>query len=182
MSRWIWIVLLLVVVVVGGAVAIRKLSETEAARLARLRPEVRAAFERLRAAMAAQGIQLYMISTRRTEEEQAQKVEAGVSATNNSWHLLGRALDFNVQIKDPKTGKLRSDNNGEDIEAYRKVQAAAKAYGFRGVPNGSPFTPDGKKAYLTLANGKKIWDVFHLEFPEGMTFAQAKARDAKAVA
>lgn len=172
-----WIILfVLVALVVGGVVALRKLSETEEARLARLRPEVRAAFEGLRARMAAQGVQLYVISTRRTEDEEAEKVAEKKSTTLNSFHLLGRAIDFNVQIKDPATGKVRSDNTGTDVETYRQVQAAARGFGFRGIPNGSPFKPDGSKAYLSSG----AWDVFHLEYTDGLTFAQAKLRDGVA--
>ena len=179
MSGRAWLILLVVVALfVGGAVALRKLSETETARLAKLRPEVRTAYEGLRHYMAAQGIQLYLVSTVRTADEQAEKIEAGRSTTMNSFHRLGRALDFNVAIKDPKTGKVRADNKGENEADLKRVHAAAPRFGFKGIPNGSPWKPDGSRAYLS--NG--AWDVFHLEFTEGMTFAQAAKKDGAVLA
>lgn len=177
---WIFLLVVLLLLAGGTVVALRKLSETEADRLARLRPEVRRAFEQLRDAAAREGIQLYVISTARTDAEQAAKVASGVSGTDDSWHELRRAVDFNVQIKDPTTGKLRSDNKGENVAAYRKVHELAPRFGLKGIPNGSPFKPDGTKAYITNAHGAKIWDVFHLQFTEGMTFAQAAKRDGVA--
>jgi hypothetical protein len=179
-----WIILLVVAFLIfGGVVALRKLSETEESRLAKLRPEVRAAYEQLRAAAAAEGIQLYVISTARTSAEQDAKAAAGVSGTDDSWHELKRAIDFNVQIKDATTGKLRADNKGENVAHYKRVHELAPRFGLTGIPKGSPFGPDGSKAYITNKQGSKIWDVFHLEFREGMTFAQAAKRDAsKAVA
>lgn len=173
-----WIILLVVfLLVVGGAVALRKLSETEESRLAKLRPEVRRAYEQLRAAAAAQGVQMYVVSTRRTDEQQAAKVAAGVSGTDDSWHELGRGIDFNVQFRDPATGKLKADSKATNVEGYRKVHALAPRFGLTGIPKGSPFGPDGSKAYITNKKGQKIWDVYHLEFKEGMTFAQAAKRD-----
>ena len=173
------VVLLLLVLVVVAVALMRRLSETEASRLATLRPEVRAAFERLRAAMALQGVQLFVVSTRRTADEQAAKVAAGLSGTGSqSWHLLGRALDFNVGIRDTTTGKLRADAKAENVTDYRRVHDTAHVFGFRGIPDGRPFTIDGKPAYITNASGKKIWDVYHLEYTEGMSYAQAAKRDA----
>jgi hypothetical protein len=181
MSRRAWlVVLVLVVVVAGGIMALRKLSETEESRRAALLPQVRAALDGLRAALAARGIQTWIVSTRRTPEQQQAKLDAGVSGTKNSWHLLGRGVDLNVGIKNA-AGKVVPDSNGKNEADYRIMQETAKLFGFRGIPNGSPFTADGKKAYITNPSGSKIWDVFHLEFTDGMTFAQAQAADARKV-
>ena len=175
---WIFLLIVAALLLGGAALVIRQLSETEQARLAKLRPEVRAAYEQLRAAAAAEGIQLYVISTARTDAEQAAKAAAGVSGTDDSWHELARAIDFNVQIKDPATGKLRADSKGENVAHYRRVHQLAPKFGLTGIPKGSPFNPDGSKAYITNKKGQKIWDVFHLEYRDGMTWAQAAKRDA----
>lgn len=181
MSGRAWLFLLVVVVLlVGGAVVLRKLSETEQARLAKLRPEVRQRYLELRAAAAAHGVQMYVVSTRRTDEEQAGKVASGVSGTDDSWHELGRAIDFNVQWKDPADGKLKADSKGKNIDGYRLVHRLAPTFGFKGIPNGSPFDSKGNPAYITNKRGQKIWDVFHLQYTEGMTFAQAAKRDGVA--
>ena len=182
MSRNVLLVLLVLFLLVGGAaVALRKFSASEESRLAKLRPHVRAAFEQLRAYCAGQGIQIYVIDTVRTADQQDAKIAAGQSATKNSWHRLGRAVDFQVQIKDP-AGGMMADYKATDAASYRKVHDAAPLFGFHGIPNGSPFTADGKPAHITTASGGKIWDVYHLEFSEGMTFAQAAARDGVAIA
>lgn len=181
MSRGWWLVLIVVaLLVVGGAAVLRKISETEAGRLAKLRPEVRAAWERLRADAAAEGIQLYVISTARSEAEQAAEVTAGTSGTDDSWHELRRAIDFQVQWRDPLDGKLKADHKAIEVARYRRVHELSKRHGFRGIPKGSPFDAQGNPAYITNRAGKKIWDVYHLEWTEGLTFAQAAARDKAA--
>lgn len=181
-DRLLLLLVVLAILLLGGYLVLRKLSDAEEARLSTVRPEVRNAFGRLRAFMAAEGIELFVVSGGRTAAEQMAKVTAGLSGTGaQSWHLLGRAIDFNVGIRDPATGKLRADNKAEDVAAYRKVHAAAGVFGFRGIPNGSPFKPDGTRAYITNAAGNPLWDVFHLEYTGGMTFAEAKARDGRAV-
>ena len=177
MTARAWIILLvLVLLAAGGAVALRKLGETEEQRRQRLLPQVRAAFDRVRAELSAtHGIELVIVSTRRTEDEQAVKVAEGKSTTNNSWHLLGRALDVQTARKSPTTGKYVADPNGKDLDSYKRLHEVARRHGFRGIPNGSPFTSEGKKALLS--NG--VWDVYHIEYPEGMTFAQAAAKAAQ---
>lgn len=181
MSGRAWLFLLVVVLLlVGGAVVIRKLSTTEEDRLSKLRPEVREAYLQLRAAAAAKGVQMYVVSTRRTDEQQAAKVAAGVSGTDDSWHELGRAIDFNVQFRDPVDGKLKADSKAANVGAYRTVHALAPAFGLAGIPKGSPFDAQGNPAFITNKQGKKIWDVYHLQYTGGMTFAQAAKRDGVA--
>jgi hypothetical protein len=179
--RYVLVVIVLLLLLGGAYVATRKLGESEETRRARLLPQVRAAFDALRAELSAvHGIELVLVSTRRTEDEQAAKVAAGLSATNNSWHLLGRALD--VQTARPNAaGKFISDPDGKDVASYKTLHQVASRHGFRGVPQGSPFDSKGSKAYIETKNGK-VWDVGHLEFPQGMTFAQAKAAADKGLA
>jgi len=179
-ARYVFLVLVVLLLVAGGAyVAVRKLGESEETRRQALQPKVRAAFDGLRAELSAvHGIELVLVSTRRTPEQQAAKVAAGVSATSNSWHLLGRAFDVQTARKNA-AGKIVADPDGKDVASYQKLHELAKKYGLRGVPNGQPFDAKGAKAYITTSSGK-VWDVGHLEFAEGMTFAAAKAADEKA--
>ena len=127
-----------------------------------------------------------MGSTRRDEVEQAAKVAAGLSATKSSWHLLGRGIELYVGTPDGTknkdgTPKVVADVNGKNIAGYRRMHEVAKRHGGRGIPNGSPFDGKGNPAHITTSSGK-VWDVAHLEFSGGLTFAQAAAADAKAVA
>lgn len=197
MSRRAWLVVfaLVALVLVGGGVAVvmRKISETEASRRALLEPDVRDAVDRIRADAAAEGIETMIGSTRRTEDEQAAKVAAGLSATKNSWHTVGRALELYVMraiaaptAKDPKATKLSADVDGKEVAKYRRLHEIAKRHGGRGIPNGQPFNAAGEKAYITV-NGKAVWDVAHIEFPgrfknvpEAVAAAQAaqKAKSA----
>jgi hypothetical protein len=168
--RAIYIIVAIVVLLAlagGAAVVVRKLSETEASRRQLLEPDVRDAVDALRAAAAAEGIETMIGSTRRTADEQAAKVAAGLSATKNSWHTVGRALELYVMspaptAKDPK--KLSADVNGKEVQKYRRLHELAKRFGGRGIPGGQPFTATGEKAYITT-NGGKVWDVAHIEFP-----------------
>jgi hypothetical protein len=178
------VVLLLIVVLLllGGVfVVARKLGENEAARRQQLMPQARSAFDGLRAELSSvYGIELALVSTRRTAAQQDAKVKAKQSATNSSFHLLGRAFDVQTGRKDPTTGKVKFDDKATDVASYKKLHEVAKRYGLEGVPRGSPFDAKGNKAHVVLADGSKIWDVYHLQFTEGLTFAQAKAADAKA--
>jgi hypothetical protein len=178
MNRGTIIVLVVLLLLVGGAVAVRQLGKSEAARRLALLPKVRSAFDGLRAELASSGIELVLVSTRRSQAEQDAKVKAGQSATNNSWHLLGRGLDVQTAKKNAQ-GKLVVDADAKDLASYKKLHEVAKRYGFRGIPQGSPFTSSGDKAYITNAQGKKIWDVYHLEFPEHYpSVAAARAADS----
>lgn len=181
-----WLLLFIVLaILVGGVVAVRKLSETEAARLAKLRPEVRDAVQRIRAELAREGIETFVGSTRRDEVEQAAKVAAGLSDTKSSWHLLGRGIELYVGTPDGKnkdgTPKIVADVKGKNIAGYRRMHEVAKRHGGRGIPNGQPFDAKGNPAHITTSSGK-VWDVAHLEFSGGLTFAQAQAADTRKVA
>jgi hypothetical protein len=189
-----WLVVVAIVVLLalaggGAAVIMRKISETEASRRALLEPDVQQAVDRIRADAAAEGIETMIGSTRRTADEQAAKVAAGLSATKNSWHTIGRALEMYVMrripaptAKDPNATKLSADVEGKEIAKYQRLHAIAKRHGGRGIPGGQPFTATGEKAYITTSAGK-IWDVAHIEFPGGFaTVADAlKAQQARKV-
>jgi hypothetical protein len=183
------VVVLLVLLGGGAAVVMRKISDSEASRRALLQPEVQSAVDRIRADAAAEGIETMIGSTRRSAEEQAAKVAAGLSATQNSWHTIGQALELYVMkaipaptSADPKATKLSADVNGTEIEKYRRLHEIAKRHGGRGIPGGQPFNADGSKAYITTSAGK-IWDVAHIEFPLGhRTVADAlKAQQTRKV-
>jgi hypothetical protein len=173
------VILVAFALLVVGFLTVRQLGDSEAARRARLLPQVRSAFDGLRNELSAvHGIELILVSTRRTQAEQDAKVAAGLSAAKDSWHLLGRALDVQTARRN-KEGKLIADPLGDDVVSYQRLHEVAKGYGFRGVPNGSPFTGDGKKAYISTSSGK-VWDVFHLEYAERFkTVAEARKADQK---
>lgn len=181
MSRRAWILVALVValLLVGGGIYVagRKLGETEASRLQTLQSRVRLAFEAGRAELSAvHGIELVVVSTRRNQDQQNAKIEAGQSATKNSWHLLDRAVD--VQTARKIAGKYIPDPDAKDLDSYRKLHAVMKRHGFQGTPNGAAFNADGSVRTFKNASGKTISDVGHLEFTDGLTFAAAQKRDA----
>jgi hypothetical protein len=144
----------------------RKSMGSEAAKIGALVPAARDALVSLRKRLDGMGIKTLVGSTRRTDSEQASNVEKGVSATQNSWHLLGRGVD--LYVYDDKTGI--PDLNGVRLDLYRTMHAEAAKLGWTGLA----FNPDGSKRYITTKTGK-VWDGGHLQFTQGMTFAQAKA-------
>jgi len=142
----------------------RALGKAEEARRQLLIPSARLALDGLRLELEEQhGIQTFVGSTLRTPSEQSVLVAGKASDTNQSWHLLGRAVD--LYPIDPATGK--PDLDGRRGELYLQMHRVAPNWGWRGI------------AYADLATGKKkylksgVWDGGHLEFPEGMTWAQA---------
>jgi type II secretory pathway pseudopilin PulG len=167
------LIVVLVVLLVVGAFAAPKVievvrSKTEANRLAGLLPNVRAALERTRRDLDAQGIKTLVGETLRDAAMQADRVAGGKSATVNSWHLLGRAIDLYPYGPDGK-----ADLAGKYIDRFRVMHQIATRHGFRGLA----FNADGTQRYITTSAGK-IWDGGHIEFPEGMTFAQAANQQA----
>jgi hypothetical protein len=180
-TRYVVVAIIVLVLLGGGVyVAARKLGETEASRLQQLQPKVRVAFEAGRAELSAvHGIELVVVSTRRTADQQAAKVAAGLSATSTSWHLLGRGIDVQTARKN-SAGKLVADADAKDIDSYRRLHQVMGKHGFRGTPNGAAFNADGSVRTFKNAAGKAISDVGHLEYTEGLTFAQAQAADQKA--
>jgi hypothetical protein len=166
----ILIVVVLALLLLGGSVvAVRALSKSELAKRANLLPEVRAALDALRSVLSLEGIETFVGSTRRTPDEQKIKMEQGSSTTENSWHLLGRAVD--LYPIDPETGEYDGDARTWDT-LFRRMHELAPRFGFRGLA----FNADGGRRYLTRKDGSKFWDGPHLEFSGGMTFAKAKAR------
>lgn len=169
-ARWIIIAAIVVLLLGGGAVvALRVLSKSESARKALLLPQVQSALERLQERLAARGVQTFIGSTRRSEDEQAAKYAAGLSATTKSWHLLGRALELYAVVDG------EPDTSGKREDLIRIIHDEAPHEGFRGIA----YNADGTKHYIKNASGKPVWDANHLEYPEGMTWAQAAAEQAR---
>lgn len=168
MRRWVLVLVLVLVLLAGGAVALRALGKTEAANRAKLIEEAREALDDLRAELAAEGIETFVGSTLRTEDEQSGLVLVGASATNQSWHLLRRAVD--LYVIDPAT--KQPDLNAKLWDTlYRRMHQVAPRFGWTGIA----FNPDGSKKYINTSAGKK-WDGAHLEFRGGMTWATAAAQ------
>lgn len=152
----------------GGAAVVRAV-----AKLSRdpndLLPQVRDALAELRRRLKAKGIDTMVGSTKRTPAQQEGVVSDGTSATTRSWHVLGRAVDLYPYGPDGNP-----DLDGRHVDRFRIMHTEAKALGFRGLA----FNADGTKRYITTSKGK-VWDGGHLEFPEGMTYAQAEAQAKK---
>jgi hypothetical protein len=155
----------------GLSVKKGSLLSSEQARLEQLIPAAQAALRSLIAALEGEGIDLYVGSTRRNPAQQASIVAKGNSATQHSWHLLGRGVDVYPRVDG------QPDLAGKNLDLFRRIHAVAPRFGWRGLA----FNPDGSKRYITGTKGK-IWDGGHLEFPEGMTWAQAAAAGSSKVA
>lgn len=134
-----------------------------------LLPQVRDRLAELRRRLEAMGIKTLVGSTKRTPAQQESVVAGGTSATTRSWHVLGRAVDLYPYGPDGK-----ADLDGRYVDRFRTMHAEAAKLGFRGLA----FNADGSKRYITTSKGK-VWDGGHLEFPEGMTYAQAEAQARK---
>lgn len=166
----------IILLVVLGALVLTpvavKLVETasEKRKLDALVPGVRTAVETIRARLAARGIKTIVGSTRRTDTEQAALVAKGSSATNNSWHELGRAIDLYP------VGAAGGIAKESEVDLYRAMVEEARKLGGESLA----FNSDGTKRYITTSAGK-VWDAGHLQFRDGMTFAQAQAAARKAV-
>lgn len=169
MKRWLLILLVLALLATGGAIVVRELTKTEAARLQTVQPQVRAAYERLRALLEQRGVESFVVSAGRTAEQQAAKVAAKLSDTNNSWHRLGRALDLWLR----RRGESDWDKNARDAALYAELRDAAPLAGFSTIAWRQ--TSSGwEKKYLSGG----AWDAGHIQFTEGLKFADAAALDA----
>ncbi len=175
MKPWHWLIIIAIVLLLagGGTVAVVKYvaTETEKKRLAGLLPQVRDALQRTRAALDAKGIRTLVGETRRDDALQAAHVADGVSATNNSWHKLGRAVDLYPYVD----GK--PDLDGKHVETFRTMQIEAGKNGFHNIA----FNTDGSLKYIVTSKGK-VWDGGHMQYTDGMTFAQAAAQQGVKVA
>lgn len=152
------------------------LNPSEQARLEQLIPEAQTALVSLMARLRQLGIQTYVGSTRRNPAEQAAIVQRGNSATQHSWHLLGRAVDLY-----PRLPNGQPDLNGSQLDAFRTMHAESKAFGWSGLA----FNADGSKRLITTTKGgkqAKVWDGGHLQFTDGMTWAQAASKAGVQVA
>lgn len=143
----------------------------EAQKLAALQPHVRDALGKLRAKLAGMGIKILIGQTRRTLEEEKANFDKGASATMNSWHMLGLAVDVYPYGPDGKP-----DLAGKHVDLFRVMQNEAKAFGFSGIS----FNSDGTQKFITVNKGTprehKTWDGGHLQYMGGMTFAQAMTK------
>lgn len=146
-------------------------SLTESQKLAALQPVARDALGKLRARLATLGIRILIGQTRRTLEEEKANFDRGASATMNSWHMLGLAVDVYPYGPDGKP-----DLAGKHVDLFRTLQNEAKAFGFTGIS----FNPDGSQKFITVNKGTprehKTWDGGHLQYMGGMTFAQAMGK------
>lgn len=97
----------------------------------------------------ANGIDVLIYETIRTEEQQRYYVASGKSQTMRSYHLVGQALDF-VPVVDRKT-----DWNGYDRPEIQQAIAKAKQLGFTW---GGDWDNDGK------TTDEKFVDKPHLQF------------------
>ena len=160
---------LALLLILGGGAAVVKLSvgASEEKKLSGLLPHVRARVEDLLRAMAARGYRVLVGSTLRSDAEQAKIVASGNSATSNSWHLVGRAVDLYPYGPDGKP-----DMDGRHVELYRILHQESARLGFSNLA----FNADGSiRKIKTTKNGKQIevWDAGHVEFREGLTWAKA---------
>lgn len=157
-----------------GLDTVRDLTTSEADKRASLLPEVQPAFDRLRAAAAAAGIDFHLVSAIRTADEQADNLAKGASATSHSWHLLGRAVD--LWVLDPETGAWDSAGRREDL--YRRLHLEIAApLGWQTIA----FNPDGSARYIQTSKGRTR-DLAHLQYTSGLTWADAAAQIGYVVA
>jgi hypothetical protein len=167
---------LVVLLIIGGGVTVvaLKLSASEEKKLAGLQPHVRRKVEELLRRMAARGHRVLVGSTLRSDAEQKAIVERGNSATSNSWHLVGRAVDLYPYGPDGKP-----DMDGRHVSLYRALHEESAKLGFQNLA----FNDDGSIRYITTSKGK-VWDAGHVELRESLTFAQAvdEYRKSKGVA
>lgn len=166
---WFWVVVVALLawpVYKVGTVLIE--TATEAAKIDALRPEVADALRAARADLLDQGMKTLVGQTKRTADEESAAVARGSSATHNSFHVLGRAVD--LYPYDPDTGE--ADMNGVNVDLFKQMHAVLANYGFTNIA----FNADGSKKYITTSKGK-VWDGGHAQFTNGMTFAQAAVAD-----
>lgn len=142
----------------------RALGKAEAARRAQLVPSAQLALDGLRLELEERhGIRTFVGQTRRTSSEQKVLVAGGASDTEQSWHLVDRAVD--LYLVDPATGD--PDLNAKLPDSmWLTMHQVANRWGWR-VPFRDLTT--GKRKYLKSG----AWDGGHLEYREGLTFAQA---------
>lgn len=146
-------------------------SAAEASAINAMIPPAAEALRTLRDALAQAGIMTRVGSTRRTAAEQAAALASGHSSTSHSWHLLGRAVD--LYPFDPLTGQ--PDMDGRNDGLFQQMHAIASSLGWTGLA----YNADGTRRLLTNAAGQKYWDGGHLQWTEGMTFADAQEADAE---
>ena len=147
---------------------LRALGQSERARRAQLIPSAQLALDGLREELEQIGIETFIGSTLRTPEQQKALFDADKSPTStvNSWHILGRAVDLY-----PIGDDGQPDLAGKTWDTlFRSMHEMAPRWGFRGLA----FNADGSRRYIKTKTGA-VWDGGHLEFPEGMTFSEAKA-------
>lgn len=161
------LIIVLTLVLLMGRMVRKRITMTQSERLNALLPEVRSNLQRLRETLSAKGITTFVGRTGATEEQQESLVQSGKSGTRQSFHRLGRAVD--LYIRDPTTNAVDFKGRNEDL--YRTMHNLAPVFGFTGLA----FNADGSKRFLRTKSGP-IWDIGHLQYTSGMTFAQAAAQ------
>lgn len=139
---------------------IRPLTDAETERESRLIPAVREALYALRRALARAGIQTFVGQTWHSAEQAERGFLEGRSATRQSWHMTGRAVD--IYVIDPATGK--PDVHANRMDLYERMGALARKLGWRWLGTGVIVNPE---------TGATFRDPYHLEYRQGLTYAQA---------
>jgi len=142
-------------------------SNSAQARIAKLLPQVQEALYATIDGLQSQGIDVHVGETLRTESQQQSIVQGGASATNRSWHRLGRAID--VYPINPDTGE--PDLAGKRTDLFIALHKEAMSHGFTNIS----FNADWTKRFITTNKGK-IWDGGHIQYTEGLTWDQAYAQ------
>lgn len=120
-----------------------------------LTPDTKRALGTLLGALAAAGIRVKIGSMGRSRAGQAHALEQGRTATAESKHETGQAVDLY-----PYGSDGFPDMAGADLELYRRMHAIAGKLGWHGIA----FNTDGTKRLLTNRQGRKFWDGGHLEW------------------
>jgi hypothetical protein len=146
------------------AYVMRKLGKAEAARRETLIGAAKAALDGLREELERDhGIQTFIGQTRRTPAEQAIARAENKSDTDNTWHFLDRAIDLYPIGPDGKPDHNAKLPDSVWLQMHRTAAAWAFTVPFRDLAT-------GKRKYLKNGN----WDGGHIEYREGLTFAQAE--------
>lgn len=152
------------------AFVMRALGKKEAANRLELVPEARDSLDVVREELArVHGIDTLIGQTFRTPQQQAVRVATGASDTEQSWHLIRRAVD--LYPIDPATGQWDADGRTWDT-LFRTMHDVAASHGWRGIAFAGP---GGQGARKFLRSGK--WDGGHLEYRGGLTWAEAARRE-----
>jgi hypothetical protein len=156
------LILVLVAALAYGGITLYETAK-ETARLDALEPSVGSRVRQLRANLLLKGIRTTVGQTVRSDEEQ-ENLPDTATATNDSWHEVARAIDLYPH----RPGQAWDKGDWAD---YVAMYTEAAKLGARQIG----MNADGTKRFITNRAGTKTWDGGHLEFRDGLTYAQAKA-------